>query len=191
MSVDVIELARANNVHLLILPAHSTHILCPLDVGVLKSFKAHFSKASSVYLSKNPGQVITNDKLALLVATAWPNSLTPNNIMGGFKKTGIFPLNSGAIDDRNLAPSKAVNYKPPIDEVASGQLSQVEETATGDCALFTPEQEKLFEQRFQEGYDLRDPEYEAWLRITHPIDARSEPHSDISGVSQSQLSDMC
>lgn len=55
-----------------------------------------------------------------------------------------------------------------------------------------PEQEKQFElQRFQEGYDLRDPEYEAWLRITHPIDARSEPRSDISGVSGSLISDAC
>ena len=204
MSVDLIELARANDIHLLVLPAHTTHILCPLDVGVLKSFKAHFSKASSVYLSKNKGSVITNDQLASLVATAWPNSFTPNNIKGGFRKTGIFPLNSGAIDDRDLAPSKAVQYKSMVNEGASDKQSeeaatavqykpmvnegasdkQSEEAATADSVLFTPEQEKLFEQRFQEGYDLKDPEYEAWLRITHPIDARSEPRS---GVSESDV----
>ena len=155
-------------------------------MGVLKSFKAHFSKASSVYLSKNKGRVITNDQLASLVATAWPNSFTPNNIMGGFRKTGIFPLNSGAIDDRDLAPSKAVQYKFMDNEGASDQQS--EEAATADSVLFTPEQEKLFEQRFQEGYDLKDPEYEAWLRITHPIDARSEPRS---GVSESDVIRAC
>lgn len=70
VTIDLIELARANDVHLLCLPAHTTHLLCPLDVGVLKSFKAHFSKASSVYMSRNVGRVITNDQLATLVATA-------------------------------------------------------------------------------------------------------------------------
>ena len=32
MSIGLIELARANDVHLLCLPAHTTHILQPLDV---------------------------------------------------------------------------------------------------------------------------------------------------------------
>ena len=97
MSIKLIELARANDVHLLCLPAHTTHILQPLDVGVFKSFKAFFSKACSTYLSKNPGRVITNDMIASLVATAYPEAFTPNNIMGGFRKTGIHPINPGAI----------------------------------------------------------------------------------------------
>ena len=40
VSIQLIELARANNVHILCLPAHTTHLLQPLDVGVFKSFKA-------------------------------------------------------------------------------------------------------------------------------------------------------
>lgn len=34
ISIEVIELARDNGIHLLCLPAHTTHILHPLDVGV-------------------------------------------------------------------------------------------------------------------------------------------------------------
>ena len=37
-----IELAHANNVHLLCLPAHTTHILQPLDVNVFTLFKTFF-----------------------------------------------------------------------------------------------------------------------------------------------------
>lgn len=44
MSIKLIELARANDVHLLCLPAHTTYILQPLDVGVFKPFKTYFSK---------------------------------------------------------------------------------------------------------------------------------------------------
>ena len=42
-----IELAYTNNVHMLCLPAHTTHVLQPLDVGVFKSFKGHFSKPAA------------------------------------------------------------------------------------------------------------------------------------------------
>lgn len=33
MSIDLIELAQSNGVHILCLPSHTTHVLQPLDVG--------------------------------------------------------------------------------------------------------------------------------------------------------------
>ena len=99
ISIEVIKLARENDVHLLCLPAHTTHILQPLDVGVFKSFKAHFSKACHKYLAANPGRVITTDIIAALVGEAWPLSVTPLNIMSGFKKCGIYPINPGEVKD--------------------------------------------------------------------------------------------
>ena len=87
-SIDLIELARENNIHLLCLLPHTTHVLQPLDVGVFKLFKANFSKACTKY-SKYPGRVVTVDKLASLVAEAWPLSLTTVNVLSGFKKCGI------------------------------------------------------------------------------------------------------
>ena len=56
MSIELIELARFNDVHLLCLPSHTTHVLQPLDVGVFKSFKGNWSKACSKYLAANPGR---------------------------------------------------------------------------------------------------------------------------------------
>ena len=84
VSIEVIQLARDNGVHLLCLPSHTTHILQPLDVGVFKSFKSNFSKACTTYIAANPGRVITSDKLAFLVAEAWPHSFTAVNVMSGF-----------------------------------------------------------------------------------------------------------
>ena len=37
ISLEVIELAQENDVHLLCLPSHMSHLLQPLDVGVFKS----------------------------------------------------------------------------------------------------------------------------------------------------------
>ena len=39
ISIELIEMACANNVTHLCLPAHTSHMLQPLDVGVFKSFK--------------------------------------------------------------------------------------------------------------------------------------------------------
>ncbi len=73
-----IEFARENGIHILCLPAHTTHILQPLDVGV---FKSNFSKACTHYIASHPGRVITTDILASLVAEVWPCSFTLLNIM--------------------------------------------------------------------------------------------------------------
>ena len=99
MSIDLNELARSNGVHILCLPSHTMHVLQLLDVGVFKSFKSHFSKACSKCLAANPGRVTTSNKLASLVAEAWPQSHTPLNVMSGFKKSGIFPLNPSEVTD--------------------------------------------------------------------------------------------
>ena len=69
-----------------------------------------------IYLTKHPGPVITNDMTASLVATAWPSAFTPNDIMGGFRKTGVFPINPGVIDDKMLSPSEAFQQQKPMTE---------------------------------------------------------------------------
>ena len=81
MDLTLLKKARANDIHMLCLPAHTTHLLQPLDVGVFKSFKAHFNKACQKHMQNNPGQVITPTILAPTVAEALTNSLTPLNIL--------------------------------------------------------------------------------------------------------------
>ena len=133
ISIELIELARANDVCILCLPSHTTHLLQPLDVGVFKSFKTHFSKACVSYLSKHPGRVITNDMIASLVSTAYPNAFTPNNIMSGFRKTGIFPLNLGVIDDKMLCPSKAFRQNSESSNQIVNPACQQDNESDANC----------------------------------------------------------
>ena len=97
ITLDTIKLARANNIHLLCLPSHSSHILQPLDIGVFKSFKSEYSKACRRYLTANPGRVITSEVIASLIGETWARSITPVNILSGFEKSGIFPLNPSEV----------------------------------------------------------------------------------------------
>ena len=92
-------MACANDVTLLYLPAHTSHFLQPLDVGVFKSFKTSFNKACGNYVRQYPGRVITTDVLASMVAQAYPTSFTPVNVLSGFKKAGMYPFNPSEVDD--------------------------------------------------------------------------------------------
>ena len=110
ITIDVIEYARSNDIHLLCPPSHTSHILQRLDVGVFKSFKIFFSKVCRQYMAKNPGQVVT---LAALVGDAFAQSHTPQNILSGFKKAGIYPFNPGEVSNRQPAPLKALMKPTP------------------------------------------------------------------------------
>ena len=91
VSIEAIEFARSNDIHMLCIPAHTTHILQPLDVGVFKSFKSFYYKACKKRIAELPNRVITTEQIASLVGTAWPQSLTPVNIMSGLKKLESIP----------------------------------------------------------------------------------------------------
>ena len=75
----------------------------------MSSLKNHFGKACKRFLAQNPGRVITEADLAGLVGQAWPLALTPSNLISGFCKCGIYPLNPGRITDRHMAHSTVYN----------------------------------------------------------------------------------
>ena len=131
VTLDLIELARANDVHLLFLPLHTSHILQPLDIGIFKSFKAGYTKACRKYMLDNQGRVTTPEVIALLVGKTWVESVTPVSILSGFKKSGIFPLNLSEVSNRMLAPS--VNFNPSTSDSAS---SSAIPTFTADQAIY-------------------------------------------------------
>ena len=143
------------------MPASTHHTFCsPSTLGSL----SHFSKACTKYLAAHPGRVVTSDKLASLVAEAWPHSFTALNIMSGFKKCGVFPINPSEITDQQIAPSKAVRYK-------TGAETDADDVPTSP--LFSPEKEDLYKKRYEEGYNVDDPDYIAWLKINHPTSVSS------------------
>ena len=64
VSLEVIKLARENDIYVLCLPSHCAHILQPLDVGVFKSLKANFNKVCKDFLFTHPRRSICSEDLA-------------------------------------------------------------------------------------------------------------------------------
>ena len=110
-----------NDVHLLCLPSHTTHVLQPLDVGVFSSFKHHIGLALIALVRSSDGRVPTSEDIPRIIAESWPKSITPVNLMSGFRKN-IHPLNPGCIHDRLTAPSKATD-RPDSPELGLGSCS--------------------------------------------------------------------
>ena len=72
-----------------------------------------------------------------LLGKAWPQALSACNIMSGFCKTAIYPLNLGRISDYELAPSKVfvTSERDLVDSSSSEQLT----TSSVDDILKLPE----------------------------------------------------
>ena len=96
-------------------------------------------------MRKHPGQVITTEVLAPMVAQAHPTSFTPVNVPSGFKKAGMYPFNPREVNDRKVVPSTAFQTEKPIpigtaDEASCGSSSEkADEPPPGSSLFFTRE----------------------------------------------------
>ena len=140
------------------------------------------------YLAKHPGRVVTPAILLSLVADAWMPSFTTLNIMSGFRKCGLFPLNPSAVDDRCMAPSKAFvrNRESAAITVSNTAHTDTCTNSVPSSPVFTKEQEELFVKRFEECFDIADPSYVAWLKINHPEVALSVAGTSTTTCTSSQ-----
>ena len=132
VSLELIDYAILHEIIIVCLPAHSSHLLQPLDVAVFKSFKVFFSSACRSFLHNNPGKVITIYNISQLVGEAWPKSLTPENLISGFRHSGIYPLCRAKITPEKLAPSTSTKKKSQksIDEILAPSDTSKDEIST-------------------------------------------------------------
>ena len=173
ISVEVIEYTQKNQIHMLCLPAHTTHLLQPLDVGVFKSLKSFYYKACKEYTTDHPGRVITTDVIASLLADAWPQSITPVNIMSGYKKSGTYLLNPGEIKDRDIALSKSqmtsnTSPVPGTNDADSKSQSTSNTSPLSGTENLLENLDLLHQKHYEEGYDIYDEKYVSWLCTNHP-----------------------
>lgn len=111
VSIDVIIMAKENNVVILTLPPHCSHKLQPLDVAVLGPFKTFFKCALNDWMINNPGKTATIYTLPKLAKSAYEKAYTIKNITAGFRKAGIFPFDSNAYTDDDFV-SASVTDRP-------------------------------------------------------------------------------
>ena len=104
----LISLAKEENIHILLLPPHTTNILQPLHVGVFWPLKVNLSKLTDgVKLLSVTGNYpqINKTNFTAVFKEALDKTMCLSTIKNGFQKTGIYPFNSDAIDKTCLIPT--------------------------------------------------------------------------------------
>ena len=92
--------------------------------------------------------------------------MVPNVISSGFKRSGIYPFNPQAIS-YGVVTKKSSDTT--VQETSKSTKHCSGDTVNSDDEILnlSDEQVQFFEKRYEEGYDLPDPVYLKWLKITH------------------------
>ena len=113
MSIRLVELARSNNVHLVCLPPHTTHLLQPLDVGVFGPMKAAWRTILKQHQLQSCAATVTKQEFPILLAKLWDQSFLPQHLKSGFRRTGLCPLSRAAIPSSRLTKALPFSRPPP------------------------------------------------------------------------------
>jgi hypothetical protein len=82
LNLDALEFLNKNNVFCISLPAHSSHILQPLDVACFRPLKQSFRDMQMEY-QRDIKKIIDQDDFPHLIAPAWIKAFSSMNICAG------------------------------------------------------------------------------------------------------------
>ena len=86
------------------MPAHTSHFLQPLDVGVFKTVKAEWKRIVEAYLVRNSYSSLSNRQFPAMMKDLIANKgFKVENARSGLENTGIFPLNRSKITPNKTA----------------------------------------------------------------------------------------
>ncbi len=159
------------------LPPHTSHLTQPLDRTCFSPLKSAWHQECHLFMSMNPGKVVNRYNFTELFANAWIRAMNLNNVIAGFKCTGICPFDrfaikipgceSSADEEESLAEKTGLKYVP-LFSPAPKPRAQVS-FPTSLSKSFTEEECLRFKTRWENGYDLEhDQRYNDWVRIHHP-----------------------
>lgn len=114
-NIEVIDLARKNNVHLLSIPPHSSHKIQPLDKTFMGPLKKYMAEEIRVWMRAN-GRAITHYDIASIFGRAYVRSQCAELAISGFRTTGIYPLNRHVFKDHDFIET-SLDDKPDTDQV--------------------------------------------------------------------------
>ena len=101
-NITFLELMKKNDVHVMAIPAHTSHWLQPLDRGVFRSFKQGWQVAMKEHAR---GRKLEKREFFRVFNSAWDSGISVDNIQGGFRGCGLVPYNPQAIPRHAYTPS--------------------------------------------------------------------------------------
>lgn len=123
LSLKTTRLAIENQIHILCLPAHATHILQPLDVYTLKFVKTQWRTLLWEFNKKHCSKKLDKSNFIHLFAKLYSYALLPSHCSAAFGKAGIFPFDPRAVRRQRLTKvSPSQNTEPTTASYRSKSL---------------------------------------------------------------------
>ena len=96
ISLEFQQICKDNNIIALCMPAHSSHLLQPLDVGCFAPLKKAYGRQIEDLMRHHVNHITKLEFLPAFKA-AFYNSITKSNICGGFRGAGLMPFDPEAV----------------------------------------------------------------------------------------------
>lgn len=103
VGLSLVQTAKANDVVIIKLPPHSSHILQPMDLSVFKPLKLMWDEELIKWQRKNYGVKLPKRTFATILSKVW-NNIEPTIIQNGFAKAGIYPFNHDVVPKEKFEP---------------------------------------------------------------------------------------
>ncbi|KIL61811.1 hypothetical protein M378DRAFT_82050, partial [Amanita muscaria Koide BX008] len=138
-TVRLRQLAEVHGIHLFCLPAHTTHRLQPLDVGIFGPLQRAWQQCCNQYLEEH-GQGILKKDVIREYMKARESAFKEETIIHAWKKTGMCPLNPGIFTEEDYAPSYATSTSAHVPATFPQQLSSISLSSeeSSDDASYKP-----------------------------------------------------
>uniref|UniRef100_A0A2H1WZ62 SFRICE_041149 n=1 Tax=Spodoptera frugiperda TaxID=7108 RepID=A0A2H1WZ62_SPOFR len=120
VQLAVIEMAKQNNITIIKLPPHTSHLLQPLDLSVFKPYKDAWDQEMVKWQRTHKGEKLPKDQFSATVGRVWKN-LNSNVIKKGFEKSGIYPFNRNAVPEHKLDPEALKRWKKHHENLSEEQ----------------------------------------------------------------------
>lgn len=104
-SMEMEKLAMENNIHLIRLPAHTTHKLQPLDVGLFGPMQSAWRKQCKDYTTRTQGSMPLSQVVKEYMTTR-RRVMKASNIKSAWEKSGILDLDPNYFSPADYGPAQ-------------------------------------------------------------------------------------
>ena len=119
INVPALEWAKTNNIIFFVLPAHTSHLLQPLEVGCFDLLQKLYKKACRTFLRAHTSAKITRSNIAAIASSPYVTALSPSKIKSSFQQTGIYPFSKDVVRVEDFKPVKMSSKSQCKDQLAS------------------------------------------------------------------------
>lgn len=153
LDARIVDAAEEHEIVLYCLPSNTTHELQPLDKSVNKSYEHHWDEEVLLYAYQYPDRKLTKQRFCKMFTKVWQKCMTQQNIINGFKATGLYPYDPYVIPQEAYAPSA-------LTQLQLQNVSRVQQVSDSEDIVVSP--------RHDNSSDTNATYYEENLRDISP-----------------------